>query len=655
KIIEDEGGYCGLRGGYPLEAMMSRQGRGLPPVVVTGEMSSDSLASFITLSPPYPVPTSDASLSAEFEIPPGAGNGLSNANGNGNGLLHLGRACFRATPVGDVKIRIEDLSMHLVPLGETGYGKTRFVVDLLRQLWDLDPTVNWLILDLKGEYYDQLQRHIDERIEVLKAGGDINCLRQGSGVGSLPLRIDLLNYGPHSKSDECDEGAKSERTGRLFSALKESLAGLFKENTELSPMMERILFESLKQVMTTAGNLGDSTKGDTSGGGFFDALFHEVESYVTAHKGRDIVMSGEALKNRLERFRRGAIGDILNHNYRNDKVKGCSPSPDFKKMIRTKKLIIDLSGCVRKGCSKEDIRLLLNLITSVIFEEALKRGLVGAPALRHLTVIEEANLLAPDILRRKTMGDLTSTEDMILTARGFGEGLILVAQRPTISSFILANAGTKVVFRSPYDAARVAEFMGLNEEQENAVKFLRKFEALVTTVQGGPYRISTAKPQQPSAPTSHPRGQQQKPDSSSLLAHVASKPSVIEATEDENSSAEDDDGGDTNYGGQGRVVACDGDVKRLLKRSGVSSDRFKLFGTIASSSSHVKVSDAVLGVFGGEEQRYLDALGNLTDTAVWRKPLVAVDGWTIRLTEYGREVWNTIQQTEKKRRRGISG
>jgi len=513
-------------------------------------------------------------------------------------------------------------------------------------------------MDLKGEYYNQLQQHIGERIDVLITGGDVNDVRH-DGVG-IPLRVDLLNDG--RLSDQCDESAKNERTVRLFSALKESLAGLFKENTEFSPMMERILFESLKQVMATAGNLGDSTEGDTSSGGFFDSLFHEVESYVTAHKRRDTVMSGEALKNRLERFRRGAIGDILNHNYRNHKMKGCSPSPDFSEMIRTKKVIIDLSGCVRKGCSKEDIRLMLNLITSVIFEEAFKKGLVGAPALRHLTVIEEANILVPDVLRRKTMGDLTSTEDMILTGRGFGEGLILLAQRPTISSFVLANAGTKVVFRSPFDASKVDEFMGLNEEQQNAVKSLRKFEAVVTTVQGGPYKISTAKPQQLSFPTlqmghrQHKSAQAPRSTSSSFLPQVASKPAVTEVTKDEDPSVEDTS---NTSGGEDNVVVDEGDIKRLLKRRGVSSDRFKLFGTVASSSSHIKVSDAILSVFGGEEQRYLDAIGNLTDTAVWTKPLVTVDDCTIRLTEYGREVWISSQQKKKKRRRrrrrGISG
>jgi len=109
------------------------------------------------------------------------------------------------------------------------------------------------------------------------------------------------------------------------------------------------------------------------------------------------------------------------------------------------------------------------------------------------------------VFHRRTMGDFTAVEDMVLTARGFGEGLVLVAQRPTISSFILANAGTKVIFRSPYDSRKVGEFMGLNEAQQEAVKSLKKFEAVVTTVQGGPYRVSTPKPLSPRGEVEAPR------------------------------------------------------------------------------------------------------------------------------------------------------
>ncbi len=626
----------------------SKLGVDVPPVS-TGEMSSDTLASFINLSPPYPMPEGDASLLAEFEIP-------SNGESRGNGLLHLGKAYFRGTLIGEVKIPISDFATHEVVLGETGLGKTTLVADQLVQLWNLNPTINWVVIDLKGEYYHHLQPNIDEKILVLEAGGSVNC---------IPLHLDLFNNDSQSLHGEGDDSADSDRIGRVFSALRESLVGLFKENTELSPMMERILFESLKAIMTTAANPGDGDAKST-GEGFFDALFDAVGKYVTNHKGRDFKMSSEALKNRLERFRRGVIGDILNS--RDGGKDGAPVEPDFREMLRTGKVIVDLSGCVRRGCSKEDMRLLLNVITSVIFEEAFERGVVGAPALRHLTVIEEANLLVPDVLRRRTMGDLTATEDMILTARGFGEGLILVAQRPTVSSFVLANAGTKVVFRSPYDASRVGEFMGLNEEQERVVKSLRKFEALVTTVQGGPYKVSTAKPQQP-ATLSHPTEQKLEPTnrttppspSGSLPSSRSEATEVIEANDDYV------EGGRGHYTQDGRgdgtspalahdrasvdndVEAFDSasqqDVQKLLKLRETSSDVFMLFKMAASSSPLlVKVPDAILEVFGGKLRKFLATKRRLTNAAAWRKPLVTFDNSTVKLTEYGKEVWNAFQQ-----------
>jgi hypothetical protein len=252
---------------------------------------------------------------------------------------------------------------------------------------------------------------------------------------------------------------------------------------------------------------------------------------------------------------------------------------------------------------------------------------------------------------------------MILTARGFGEGLILVAQRPTISSFVLANAGTKVVFRSPYDAKRVAEFMGLNEEQQDTVKSLRKFEAVVTTVQGGPYRISTVKPQilgalplrghRRSGPTGEPKS-----TSSPLLSQAPSAGAIIEASQDKNATVEHEDGDRNNAddGSRESILARKADVKRLLR--GSSSAKLRLFKKIASSpKSGISISDVVRGVFAGDRWEYRDALRSLADATVWKKPLITVsqEKAALKLTEYGEQIWKAIQTDPPRRRRGIDG
>jgi hypothetical protein len=282
---------------------------------------------------------------------------------------------------------------------------------------------------------------------------------------------------------------------KVFSLLKESLAGLFKENAELSPMMERVLREALQIAYEKRGGLS------RFGGGFFDAILNEIDIYAQAH-GRertDLAMSCEALKNRIDRFRRGMLGRVFNSPiadtteklesaHRRNNEDNCSSS------LMDGKVVVDLSECIKVGCNSEDIRLLLNIIMQIIFGSALRRGVNRKHVMRHLTVVEEASLLVPDVLHRRTMGDLTAIEDMMLMARGFGEGLILVAQRPTISDFVLANAGTKIIFRCSCDSKSISDLLGFNEQQLMLYKSLKKFEAIAQTVEHDIVRIVTPFP-----------------------------------------------------------------------------------------------------------------------------------------------------------------
>jgi DNA helicase HerA-like ATPase len=421
-------------------------------------------------------------------------------------LLVLGRIYRSSTGVSRYTTRspneflcidINDLAMHIVVLGQTGIGKTTFTIDLIRQLWRADPSISWTIIDLKGEYLEGLLRHIGDRITVYKPGlrqdhADFRGARQNphEKVTFSPLVVNLFELGRSSKGEGDVES--EERVERVFSILKESLAGLFRENAELSPMMERVLREALR--VTYEKNSGLTRVGER----FFDAVLSEIDIYAQAH-GRertDMSMSCEALKNRIDRFRRGILGRVFNNpiageterlesTHRTDNADNYSPS------LINGKVVVDLSECIKVGCNSEDIRLLLNIIMHIIFVSAIRRGIARDHGMRHLTVVEEASLLVPDVLHRRTMGDLTAIEDMMLMARGFGEGLILVAQRPTISDFVLANAGTKIIFRCSCDLKNISDLLGFNEFQLTLYKSLKKFEAIAQTPESDIVRIVT--------------------------------------------------------------------------------------------------------------------------------------------------------------------
>jgi hypothetical protein len=585
------------------------------------------------------------------------------------------------------------MSMHMVVLGESGFGKTTFVTNLLTQIWAIDQTFPWLVFDLKGEYLRRLPdiHHLIvlkpslKRTEVYHRYPDGNKADVGI-VTYMPLRVDLLTF----RNPSSTGGGRGSLVGRVFNVLRESLASTFRESSDLSPLMEKILWESLDRVYSNPHRAG----------GFFDLLLDQIEAYVDSfERGRDdIVKSSQALTNRIERFRRSYLGEIFNN-------RGKVPLSTLTKA----RVIIDLSECVSEG-SAEDLRLLLNLIMEKVFEEAVERVLSQTNEATHITIIEDANLLVPEVLHRRTMGDVTAVEEMFLIARAYGEGFTLVAQRPTLSSFTLSNAGIKVVFRTPYDARKIGETLGINELSQQALRNLKKFEAIVATIDRGPHKVtvseqkhtqhqqsrlqlvlleeqSPSKLQPRSLPlhSATPRIESLSPPSSQLgvssstanAEHVHSSDcGELDSDDGANQRGADDDGqhdhdslasmanipGGNSVNRQhsfrvgGDTTVEERDLCRLLKK-GLSSDKIRLFKTIAASMK-ISKSDCVQIAFGGREWKYMDSIRSLTKKTLWRKRIISLeeDGTMLKLTQYGKELWNLIEplMTTTQLRRQVS-
>ena len=62
--------------------------------------------------------------------------------------------------------------------------------------------------------------------------------------------------------------------------------------------------------------------------------------------------------------------------------------------------------------------------------------------------------------------------------RAMGEGLVFVAQRPTISYDILSNTATKIIFRVTVDTDLMAKILNLDESQEKYLRTLPVGEAI---------------------------------------------------------------------------------------------------------------------------------------------------------------------------------
>ncbi|MCK4568432.1 MAG: hypothetical protein KAU48_14090, partial [Candidatus Thorarchaeota archaeon] len=317
------------------------------------------------------------------------------------------------------------------------------VKHLVAQLSD-KTDIPWWIFDIKGSEYTGLIEQNKNDITVLRPGLDTSFV------------INLM---------DSDSGNTESSAYSTFIMLKELLKEKGGESSQLSPAMERLLRESVMK-------LADSLEENNSVNSLAEMITKIASNDRIGHMTRD------ALLNRLQILFQEPLGEIL---------RGGPEAIDISSLLQ-KRIILDLSYVARIG-GMDSARILYNLIAKRIFESAMKRGIV--PGLHHIVVLEEANNLVPESYSKHSSADVTTGESMVLLQRATGQGVIVVSTRPNISSNILANTATKIVFRLPYDSQTGGKFLSLNEEQEIYLRNMKRGRALVSIPNSETFEIAT--------------------------------------------------------------------------------------------------------------------------------------------------------------------
>lgn len=356
--------------------------------------------------------------------------------------LVIGETVFGGRRLSNVGLKIDWLREHAAILGATGTGKTTLVKHLMSQL-SVKTDVPWWIFDVKGSEYLDLIGHGEPEILVLRPGLD------SSFVFNLidPKLANDENYA-HS----------------TFVILRE-LLNERGDSSELSPAMEKLLRDSVMKVVESLDQ-GNSVQ----------SLVSVVAKL--ASNDRTGSMTRDALLNRLEILTREPLGSILG---------GESDTVRFSDLLN-KRVILDLSHVARVG-GMDSVRLLYNLIAKRIFDNAMKRGVIEG--LHHVVVLEEASNLVPESYTRHSAADVTTGESMVMLQRANGQGVVVISTRPNISSNILANTSTKIVFRLPYDSLVGGRFLSLNEDQEQYLRTLKCGRALMSIPHTETFEIVT--------------------------------------------------------------------------------------------------------------------------------------------------------------------
>jgi len=389
-------------------------------------LTSEQLAIFLHL-PEGPIPSLSRLDIPEFEIPP------ENKVKEG---ISIGKILYYDQEIYPLRLTIDELRLNTFICGLIGMGKSRCAMNIMKQLTENYPDINWICLDWKGEYKFLSNEVKSQKIVALIPGSDI-----------APVYLNMFD----PQKSNSDEHAR-----KLFAIIREIFKSEFNRETELSAQMENVCKEVLRNVIKNPRmrNLNS----------FLEELTNYGKEKLAENK--TIMMTINALINRFDRFRHGILKNVL------DVQKSNINFDD----LMSEKVIFDLSYLISKGGAKEDVRLLMNLILKYAIDKALERGI--ADKLKHIIVIEDSQLLVPSVLRE--VPETSLVEDIPLLLRGVGESLITIATRPEISSDVIANSGVKISFKSSYDSEKIARYQNLTENQEKYLRIMPKREAIVT-------------------------------------------------------------------------------------------------------------------------------------------------------------------------------
>lgn len=377
--------------------------------------------------------------------------------------LVIGKAVFNSSCLGEVGLKTNWLREHVAVMGATGTGKTTFVKRLITELSG-KTEVPWLIFDIKGSEYADLK---------------------DAGIGSVKVLV------PGVEDDFvlnlfAAEGDDPERHAHITFTIIRELLNERDVSAELSPAMEKLLRETVKEVVLegqekTAGSLEQAIERRSGNARISD-------------------MTRDALLNRLQVLFREPLATVFGPGEQTLEISA----------LLDERVIVDLSYVARIG-GMEAARLLYNVIVKRVFDSAMKRGIIEG--LHHVVVLEEAYNLVPESYTRSSAADVTTGESMVMLQRATGQGVVVVSTRPNISSNILANTSTKITFRLPYDSAVGRRYLSLDDRQEEYLQSLGVGNALIKLPDLDVFEIKTLLPEY----------EEQESSSSSYQARVEEK------------------------------------------------------------------------------------------------------------------------------------
>jgi len=301
---------------------------------------------------------------------------------------------------------LNQLGYHFSFFGVTGSGKTRLAMKLAIEAENRG--MKLLILDIEGEWKNIIP-YLAGKTEYYEV--ETNLKVNPFDIGDIGLARHLL---------------------------KETIfKGIEVEYRDLSPQMNYVFDKCLEKSMNIPELLDN-------------IVYFQPE---LPFKLSNLDRTKTALVVRLEPYRTNRVLKDIFYCY--------NSSVNLRK-LSDKNILIDLHALEAKVAYRVELRLIYNTIAVACLKEALSRRTTDKTS--HMFIADEAQMLAPKILRKIVVTDTWATTDFATRLRKRGESLVVITQSPNnIEDDIRRNAQNGFVFRlqDPEDIRLIGGSIGI--------------------------------------------------------------------------------------------------------------------------------------------------------------------------------------------------
>ena len=364
------------------------------------------------------------------------------------------------------KLSTEALNSHLFVSGITGSGKSNTIKLILNELQseNIENKIPFLVIEpAKSEY-----KHL------LKTIPDLQIFRPGAKNDIFKLNPFVFEHNKNNKSVTLTKHVDMLKTafssafpmyGPMPYILEDAIHKIYEDkgwnfNTEDNPLFTNSSEANYDRMTLLFPNMED--------------LNNKIESVVdeSGYAGELDSNIKAALKTRINNLTIGAKGRIFNSRH------------SFNSTILFKKpTIIELSSIV----DDEEKAFLMGLLLNKLYQYREEQGSFNE--LKHITVIEEAHRLLPNISLDKSSEEANSKAKAVETftnilaeIRSYGEGIIIADQIASkLHSDVIKNTNIKIIQRTMdrEDRELVGNSINLNEDQILDIAELKPGEAIV--------------------------------------------------------------------------------------------------------------------------------------------------------------------------------